>query len=92
MGTNYKPKLGNTQIGCELVKKSTMRINNLARLRKRSGLSQQQLADKVGTTSGMIGKLERGERRLSDDYPTILCNADNPTLIIGKVVRRVEVL
>jgi SOS-response transcriptional repressor LexA len=29
---------------------------------------------------------------LNEDYPTILCNENNPVTIIGKVVRRVEVL
>jgi len=42
--------------------------NNLRELRKKAGLSQLELADKLNTTQGMIGLLERGERKLSPDW------------------------
>jgi len=41
---------------------------NLAQLRKRKGLSQTVLAEAIGTTLNMYGKLERGERRLNMDW------------------------
>lgn len=42
--------------------------NNLRELRKKAGLSQLELADKLNTTQGMVGLLERGERKLSPDW------------------------
>ena len=42
--------------------------NNLKALRKKSGFSQVELAEKLNTTQGMIGLLERGERKLSPDW------------------------
>lgn len=40
--------------------------NQLKRLRKAVGLTQAELADKIGTTRSQLVKLERGERRMSD--------------------------
>lgn len=41
---------------------------NLKQLRARRGISQTVLADAIGTTLNMYGKLERGERRLNMDW------------------------
>lgn len=40
--------------------------NNLRRLRKAAGLTVTAAAARMGTTDNQLGKLERGERRLSD--------------------------
>ncbi len=40
----------------------------LRRWRKRRGLTQSQLADRVGTRQQQIAKLENAQRRLSDDW------------------------
>ncbi len=42
--------------------------NNLKELRKNAGLSQLELAEKLNTTQGMIGLLERGERKLAPEW------------------------
>lgn len=42
--------------------------NNLKELRKKAGLSQVELAEKLNTTQGMIGLLERGERKLAPEW------------------------
>ena len=42
--------------------------NNIAMLRKEKGLSQTALAEAIGTTLPMMGKLERGERPLNSDW------------------------
>lgn len=41
---------------------------NLKALRTGKGLSQTDLADRIGTTLNMYGKLERGDRRLNMDW------------------------
>ncbi len=40
--------------------------NNLKSLRVRAGLSQEELAERMGTTRNQLAKLEGGARRLSD--------------------------
>lgn len=42
--------------------------NEIAAIRKRRGMSQMDLAEKVGATLSMIGKLERGERKLTTEW------------------------
>ena len=42
--------------------------NRIAELRKVVGLNAEQLATLAGTTKSQLGKLERGERRLSDHW------------------------
>lgn len=45
-----------------------MSANNIAYYRKRAGLSQSDLADRIGTTLNMMGKLERGDRKLDTNW------------------------
>lgn len=45
-----------------------MLANNIAVYRKRAGLSQEQLADAIGTTRNMLVKLEKGSRGLTSDW------------------------
>lgn len=45
-----------------------MSENNIAAIRKRRGLSQTELAAQVGTTLNMMGKLERGDRKLDQSW------------------------
>ncbi|MFA5121494.1 S24 family peptidase [Zavarzinia sp.] len=42
--------------------------NRLAEMRRRAGLTQDQLAEAAGTVRSQIVKLERGERRLTVDW------------------------
>lgn len=42
--------------------------NNIAEIRKAANLSQSDLAEAIGTTLNNLGKLERGERRLNQDW------------------------
>jgi phage repressor protein C with HTH and peptisase S24 domain/DNA-binding XRE family transcriptional regulator len=42
--------------------------NNVAAIRKQRGLSQTELAERIGTTLNMLGKLERGDRTLDTDW------------------------
>jgi phage repressor protein C with HTH and peptisase S24 domain len=50
--------------------KVAMVRNNIAQIRKAAGLSQTDLADAIGTTLNNLGKLERGDRRLNQDWLT----------------------
>lgn len=47
---------------------SDMAKNNIAQIRKAAVLSQDDLAERIGTTRNNLGKLERGERRLNQDW------------------------
>jgi transcriptional regulator with XRE-family HTH domain len=49
--------------------------NNILKLRNERGLSQQKLADLVGTSGPQINRLEKGERRLSQDWMVKLAKA-----------------
>lgn len=49
--------------------------NNLKRLRVERGLTQDVLADRIGTNAGQIHKLESGHRRLSDVWISKLVTA-----------------
>lgn len=42
--------------------------NNIGFLRKKNGLSMQELADLVGTSQQQIDRLEKGQRRLTADW------------------------
>lgn len=54
-------------------------INNLKQLRLDRGMTQESLADKIGTNAGQIHKLESGLRRLSDVWIQKLVEALNCT-------------
>lgn len=49
--------------------------NNIKKLRKESGLTLEQLAEKVGTSFQQIYKLEKGERRLTVEWAETIANA-----------------
>lgn len=42
--------------------------NNISHYRKARGISQQEMADRLGTTLNMFGKLERGDRTLNENW------------------------
>lgn len=44
------------------------RANRIAELRAAKGVTQTQLAKAIGATLSMVGKLERGERSLKEDW------------------------
>lgn len=48
--------------------KDGMPQNNISAFRKQAGLSQSELAERIGTTLNMMGKLERGERTLDQAW------------------------
>lgn len=73
--------------------------NRIAALRKSSGLSQSKLAEAIGATLSMVGKLERGERELTTRWmlkiskalgckPADLLHADNVFIEFGIVDSR----
>ncbi len=43
-------------------------INRIQTLRKQKGLSQQQLAQRIGTSGQQVGNLEAGRRKLTQDW------------------------
>jgi transcriptional regulator with XRE-family HTH domain len=49
--------------------------NRIAGLRKSRGITQGQLAEKIGATLSMIGKLERGERKLNSLWTGLISDA-----------------
>lgn len=49
--------------------------NNIAALRKSRGLSQTELAERIGTTLNMMGKLERATRDLNSGWIAKIANA-----------------
>ncbi|WP_294195887.1 S24 family peptidase [uncultured Sphingomonas sp.] len=68
--------------------------NNIKKLRERAELTQQQLADRVGTGKSTIVKLERGERPLHDRWLTRISEAldcqptdllDDDVAIVGRI-------
>lgn len=42
--------------------------NEIASIRKARNMSQTELAERIGSTLSMLGKLERGDRRLNQDW------------------------
>lgn len=52
----------------QLGHKKRMANNNIAELRNAKGWSQAKLAEEIGTTVNHLGKLERGARRLNQDW------------------------
>ena len=67
--------------------------NNISALRKERGLSQTQLAEKVGTTLNMMGKLERGDRTLDTRWIQRIAEAlqVEPHQLIMKAHAQVDV-
>lgn len=47
----------------------------LRQARKRAGLTQEQLAEKIGTTQSVVSKFERGERRIDIVELRVICKA-----------------
>lgn len=64
--------------------------NNLKTLRKKRGWSQEEAAKALGTTVAQYGKLERGERRLSDVWIEKAATAFdiNPGEVVEDATRR----
>lgn len=64
--------------------------NNLKEIRKIRGLTQEELAGRIGTNAGQIHKLESGMRRLSDRWIAPLTEALNCTIaeLFGEVQAR----
>jgi len=62
-----------------------MSSNNIAEIRKAAGLSQTDLAEAIGTTLNNLGKLERGDRRLNQDWINKIATALDvePSMLIG---------
>ncbi len=46
----------------------------LARVRKRQGLTQRELAEKVGVSRGLIAQVESGDRRAYGSLRTRIAN------------------
>lgn len=59
--------------------------NNLEKIRLEKGLSQQKLAELVGTSGPQVNRLEKGERRLTVDWLMRFAEAldVSPSEIIG---------
>ena len=53
---------------CHQIVDNTSMANRIKEWRLRRGLSMQALAERVGTSRQQIHKLERGERRLTEDW------------------------
>lgn len=68
--------------------------NNLKKVRLGRGLTQEVLADRVGTNAGQINKLESGQRRLSDVWIGKLVKALNctPADLLGGGDRNIPVI
>lgn len=70
--------------------------NRIAEVRKTRGISQSALAERIGATLSMVGKLERGERKLTSAWidklsivlrcrPTELLAADENIVPAGEI-------
>lgn len=56
-------------------KRYSLLLRRIRKAREESGLTQQQLAEKLGVTQSFISKCERGERRLDVLELMEFCNA-----------------
>ncbi len=65
-----------------LMKKNCLKAfgNRVKELRKECGLTQFELAEKIGLSTNFIGMVERGERNTSVEKIFKLANAFNITL------------
>lgn len=61
--------------GAQRGHKCGMATNNIAQIRRSAGLTQTQLAQAIGTTLNNLGKLERGDRRLNQDWINKIASA-----------------
>jgi len=71
MGTSCKPESAQAVLytkGAHTGHKKRMANNRIADLRKAKDWTQAQLAEAIGTTVNNLGKLERGARRLNQDW------------------------
>lgn len=71
VGTSCKNKSAQPVLytkGAHTGHKKRMANNNIAELRKAKGWTQDRLAEEIGTTVNNLGKLERGARRLNQDW------------------------
>lgn len=70
--------------------------NRISELRRRAGMSQSDLAERIGTTLSMIGKIERGDRNLNNRWlsdiaaalhcaPADLIGTDSTIPVVGYV-------
>jgi len=50
-------------------------VNNIKKIRRRKGLSQQALGERIGGDKTTIYKLEKGARRITDEYMFALAKA-----------------
>jgi transcriptional regulator with XRE-family HTH domain len=67
----------------------------LHRIRKRRGLTLQDVAERAGTTATQIGRLEKGERRMTWDWATRLADAldcDPTELMFGGEPPKVPII
>lgn len=60
----------------------------LIQARQRSGLTQRQLAERLGTPQSYVSKFERGERRL--DLIEFLEVADALQIDVGEFIRQLR--
>lgn len=70
-GTYHNPKMhptGVLAVCAHIGHEGSMIPNNIYPLRKRRGMTQSDLAKAIGTKLTMMGKLERGERKLTADW------------------------
>jgi transcriptional regulator with XRE-family HTH domain len=69
------------EVPTRLQRKPTDDIGNpelgarVAQLRKAAGLSQLQLAEKLGVTQPLISRYEKGDRRMYDDLIIVMAKA-----------------
>ena len=61
--------------------------NNLRYCRKKMGLSQEEVANKIGTIKGTISKYERGDRKINGIYLVKLSKLFNvsPEYLLGEI-------
>jgi transcriptional regulator with XRE-family HTH domain len=61
-------------------------------LRKKTGMTQEELAQKVGIHSTTLGKIESGTGRVRPDLAAAICTAlgENPDEIIGAAIESLK--
>ena len=56
-------------------------LDCLRQARKAAGITQEQLAEKIGTTQSVVSKFERGERRIDVVELRVICKATGISLV-----------